>query len=276
MAAGILIILVGTRIIPVDSSGVHAPWWVLTVFGSVFALGGMMVWGMAWRQYVSEQRRRKIVLHHPDEPALADHGWDPRGFEPPRWSRALSALGGAGFLTLFLSIFNWWAFFANGPWMVKAIVILFDLILLAVWWEAAVRLGRALKFGGSRIEFAHFPYRLNEPVVVHWQPSTGIVHADKGSFTLRCVKEWFERHGSGDNSSTHMVHEEIWSGTWHLDIFQPFTPGKIVEARFEPPDGLPPTHLSADQPVFWEFEVKLGLPGLDFEEVYLLPMYAPK
>jgi hypothetical protein len=31
--------------------------------------------------------------------------------------------------------------------------------------------------------------------------------------------------------------------------------------------------LSAEKPVFWEFEVKLDLPGLDFQETYLVPIY---
>jgi hypothetical protein len=33
------------------------------------------------------------------------------------------------------------------------------------------------------------------------------------------------------------------------------------------------TRLSADKPLFWELEVKLKLPGLDFSETYLVPIY---
>jgi hypothetical protein len=49
-----------------------------------------------------------------------------------------------------------------------------------------------------------------------------------------------------------------------------------LELRFEPPaDGMS-TQLSADKPVFWEFEVELDLPGLDFKETYLVPVYGRK
>jgi hypothetical protein len=34
-----------------------------------------------------------------------------------------------------------------------------------------------------------------------------------------------------------------------------------------------PTRLSADRPLFWELEVKLGLPGVAFNETYLVPIY---
>jgi hypothetical protein len=271
--AGILIILVGTKIIPVDAKGVHAPYWVLTVFGGVFALAGFMVWGMAAKQHAANRRRAEAQRRHPGEAALADYAWDPREFRAARWPRAAKAVGGAAFMTLFLSMFNWWAFFANGPWPVKAIVILFDLILIAVWWQAVVLLGRALKFGGSHVEFARFPYRLTEPLVLRWQPANGIAQANKGTFTLRCVEEWFERRGHGKNRSAHLVQEEVWSGTWFLEQPHAFQPAEQIEFHYEPRADAPPTRLSADRPVFWEFEVKLDLPGFDFEETYLVPVY---
>lgn len=274
VAVGTLVILVGTKVIAVDPKGVHAPYWVLTVFGAVFACGGLMVWSMAGKQYRANRRRREAAARWAGEAALIDSDWDPRGFAPPRWARAVKALAGAGFLTMFLSIFNYWAFWAGGPWMVKAIVILFDLVLLAAWWQAGVLLGRACKFGGSRIEFSVFPYRLPKPIVIRWQPATGIAHANKGSFTLRCVEEWFEHRGSGRNRSAHLVHEELWSATWHLDRPQAFRPQEEIELTYDPPADAPPTQLSADKPVFWELEVSLDLPGLDFEESYLVPVYA--
>ena len=49
---------------------------------------------------------------------------------------------------------------------------------------------------------------------------------------------------------------------------------EAVELRFEPDANALPTKLHADRPVFWELEVKLDLPGLDFEETYLVPVYA--
>ena len=276
VAVGTAIMLVGGRVIPVEEKKVHAPWWVLTVVGVVFALAGLAVWGRAVRQRRSAHRRRDAARQNPGEPALADYPWDMTGFTPPRWSGAATALAGAGGMTLFLSIFNYWAFFMNGPVMVKAIVILFDLILVAVWWQTGLRMGRALKFGGSRIEFARFPYRVGEPVVVRWWRADGIVQARKGSFTLRGVEEWFEQRGSGKNRSAHLVQEEFWRATGQMDEPRVFTRGEVLELRFEPPADVPATQLSAGKPVFWEFEVKLDLPGLDFGETYLVPVYGPQ
>ncbi len=273
VAAGGAIVLIGLKVLPVDPASVHAPYWVLTAAGAVFGLGGLILWSMAWRQHRANCRREEMLGRHRGEPALADYAWNPRGFEPARWGRIIKSLGLAGFLTLFLSMFNWWAFFAGGPWPVKAIVSLFDLFLILAWIQAALLLGRTLKFSSSRIEFPSFPYRITEPVVIRWLTPSGIHSPAKGGFTLRCVEESYEAHGVGRNRKRTLIHEQVWAGTWLLDRPRELLPGKSVELRFELPAHTRPTCLSAGQAVFWELEVKLEMPGLDFKEVYLVPVY---
>lgn len=273
VVSGTAIVLVGQRVIPVDPSTVHAPWWVLTAAGLSFAGSGLAVWGMAVTQQRAERHRREAMRRYAGSEAHADHAWNPRGDRSRQWQRAAHALGGAIFLSIFLSIFNWWAFGAEGPLMVKIIVILFDLVLLFAWWEAVVRTGRALKFGDSRIVFDHFPYLLSEPVVIRWVPPKGVGRARRGEFTLRCVEEFHEERGSGEDRSKWMVHEELVAETHTFDDPHTFAPGREVEFRYVLPEGVPPSSLSAVKPVFWEFEAKLMMPGFDFEERYLVPVY---
>jgi hypothetical protein len=271
--AGAFIILIGTKTVSVNPSSVHAPYWVLTAFGVSFFAAGIFVWTMAWKQFQSNRRRAALLANHAGEPALADFAWNPRGFEPRRWVKAAQGVVGTAGLAVFLSMFNWWAFFNQGPVPVKIITGVFDLILLFVFGYALMIIGRAIKFGNSRIEFARFPYRLTEPIVVRWLTPSGINCPATGTFTLRCVEEWYEASGSGSDRSRTLVHEEQWSGIWEQNVPENFPPGKNVEFDFAPPANLPPTNLSAARPVFWEFEVKLKMPGLDFQEKYLVPVY---
>jgi hypothetical protein len=192
VVAGIAIMLVGIRGIPVDPKSVHAPYWTLTAMGTVFAICGFWVWGMAARQHASNRRREDALLRYAGEAALADYAWDPQGSASKRWNTAARALAGAGLMTLFISILNWWAFFTESPWPVKVVTGLFDLVLVVVWWQTVVLVGRALKFGASRVRFFRFPFRVGEPMDIAWQPASGIGRANCGSFTLRCVREWFE------------------------------------------------------------------------------------
>ena len=205
VAVGTGVMLVGLRVIPVNPQDVHAPWWTLTAFGLVFAAAGAGILGMSVRQHRAERRARDAAWQHPGQPALADYAWDPRGFSLPRWSRAVKGIAGAAGMTLFLSIFNWWALATESPWMVKAITVVFDLILILIWIEALRRVGAALKFGGSRVEFTRFPYEVGGAVILRWRPAAGIGHARKGTFTLRTVEEWFEHRGSGRDRTAHLV-----------------------------------------------------------------------
>jgi hypothetical protein len=146
-------------------------------------------------------------------------------------------------------------------------------VLIFVCVQAVKTLLRAIKFGNSRIEFVRFPYRLNETILVRWLTPPGISRTQKGAFTLRCVKEWTETSGAGSNRSSVIVHEEQWGGTWSLDQSEQFMPGKNIDFEFKPPPDTPITCLSGSDVFFWEFEVKLNLPGPDFKETYLVPVY---
>jgi hypothetical protein len=276
VGVGAFLILVGARIVPVNPSSVHAPYWVLGVAGGAFACGGLMVWSMAWRQFAAARQRRQAAAQRPNEPALADYRWDPRGFEVSQWAGALRTVAIALGLSVFLSMFNWWAFGQRAEGLVKAVVVVFDCVAVALWCSAVLSVGRALKFGHSRIVFTRFPYELGTPVLLRWRPSAGIDQVSKGTFTLRCVEEWTETTGSGKNRHTTLIHEELWSAKWMLEQPRRLAPKDDVELSYEVPSDAPPTQLTADRPRFWELEVKLDLPGLDFKATYLVPIYGAK
>ncbi|HUR45907.1 MAG TPA: hypothetical protein VMZ27_08555 [Candidatus Saccharimonadales bacterium] len=274
VGAGTFIILVGTKTVSVNPRTVHAPYWILTAIGTMFALAGLLIWGTGWKSWRAQVRSQQLFKSRSTHPAFADYPWNPRGFESERWKRSVTAVGVALLLTLFLSGFNYWAFADHGPWPVKIIVGLFDLLGIAAWWRALLLMGRALKFGGSQIAFTSFPYHIGKPVVVHWLPASGIAKPRSGTFTLRCVEEFYETTGTGENRSQTLVHEQRWKGTWFLEQPDAIRPGTKIDLQYEPPEDLPETQLSAARPIFWEFEVKLDLPGLDFVETYLVPIYA--
>jgi hypothetical protein len=273
VGVGVFVILIGLKIIVVDPAGVHAPYWVLTVCGVCFFAAGLLLWSMSWRQFRANRRRAAVRTGGLEGIALADYGWNRLGFRPWRWAKVLKGLAAGIALTVFLSIFNWWAFFARGPFMVKAIVSLFDLVLVYFWVRLAMDFGRALKFGVTEIEFAQFPYRAGEPVVIQWRGPAGSGEVRAGEFTLRCAEEWFETTGSGKNRGRQLVQEEVWRGTWRMEDAHGLLTGELMKFNFKLPPEAQGTALSTAHLIFWEFEVKLELPGLDFEEIYLVPIY---
>ena len=265
--------LAGTKLIPMDESKLHAPHWMLAVFGAVFLLGGVMLWQMGWKQLKAENRRQRVMANRTADPALADYAWDIRGYTPPRWSPAVRAIVMAILFSALLAVFNWHAFFRGGGWLFRIVVMLFDALLAYVIWTAIVTTGRALKFGGARVEFARFPFRRSQPVVLRWRVPSGMTRANAGTFTLRCVKEWHERSSSDQDSSPHLVQEQVWCAVHRIAQPQELMPGKFEEVSFELPADVPATQLSSATPAFWELAVELDLAGLDFKESYLVPVY---
>lgn len=272
VGAGVAITLLGLRIIPSDPSSVHAPWWVIQICGVCFALGGLVVWGMAATQLREDRRRHTAARRYAGSEAMLDHAWDVRGYSPPRWKRAVQMASMAGFMSLFFSIMNWIAWFADAPVLFKIVAVPFDLILVLVWWKAGVEVARAVRFGNSRVTFDHFPLRVSETVSVGWIPPGGITSARKGSFTLRCVEEYYEERGSGSDRNKWLVHDELSAEVQSFET-QTFAPGRAVELRFTSASNALPTKLAGNRPIFWELEVKLARDGLDFEERYLIPIY---
>lgn len=270
---GVFVIMIGIGTTQVDPSTVHAPYWVLTAFGTIFAFAGLLVWSMALRQLIGERRRAAMIAAH-QSAAVTDYPWDTRGYTPDHWAPVRNGITGMILLTGFSAIFGYIALEVKGvPWWVQLIWGLMALLTLWVYFDTGVKLLRAVKFGASRIVFDNFPYQINKPVIIKWVPPTTLSQANTGSFTLRCVEEFYETTGSGDNRSTSLVHNELWHDTWLLDQMQSFHPGEEVAIRYEPPSELPSTALSAERPIFWEFEIKLKMPGPDFEATYLVPVY---
>lgn len=274
LGAGLWVLAMGSGWVQVNSSDVHAPLWVLQVFGLCFFGGGCMVLLMAGRQVSLQKRIRQQQRNFPNEPAYRDYPWDPSGFSPPRWKPVLSAWAMALFMSVFLSMFNWWAFFSDdGPLMVKVIVGLFDLILLWVWWHAFSTLLHAVKFGRTRLVFPEFPVHPGQwlKAVVELPPSlTGMESAE---MTLRCIREFWETRGTGRNRSKSIVHEQIWAESQQWSGYELGAwPGKI-QTTFILPADAPGTCLSEEIPIFWELEVRAEVPGVDLTQRYLVPVY---
>ena len=272
-AMGGFIMLVGMKAIPAKPGSVHAPFWVLTICGFLFFLAGLFLWFKALQQHRANKRRKAISLNTDAANAMRDYPWDSHGCQPARFAKAVQTGIAAIFLTLFLSVFNWWAFGANGPLLLVIIVAVFDAFLVLAWGNFLLNLSRAIRFGKSRIDFTRFPYALGEPVVIRWQ-AEGISQPHKGSFTLRCVEEWWEVSGSGKNRSRRLVQESAWSGIWEIETQDKIITGKNYEFKFQPAIDLPSTSLSSPRVVFWEFAVKLEMAGPDFVANYLVPVYA--
>lgn len=275
VAIGAFIVLIGLRVIPADPSSVNAPYWVVTLCGVIFATFGAIIWGMVRQERRLIQRRRTLAERHPYSTVFADYPWNPMGVAKSPWGPAWKAFGIALFLAVFLAPFNWWAWGSeDGVLMVKIIVILFDLILLLTVFELVRRILIGLKYGRSRLEYATFPALTGSRVDLRWFPPAGLENATKIVFVLRCVEEWIEASGSGDNRTTQLIHEQLWAATRATEGPVNCRPDYPIDLSFDLSATAPGSNLAGELKItFWELDVSAEAPGVDFQERYLVPVY---
>jgi hypothetical protein len=273
VGVGVFVTLFGLRLIE-PGGRLNVPHWVLIPIGLVFGGAGLFIWSMIWRQHTAARRRDQLLLRHPGEPAPSEYDGDPAGSRSRLGAHAVRATLVAVLFVLFLTPFNYISFQKDGHLMMQALTGLFNVVTLCLIYAAALCWGRAWKFGPAFLRYDRFPLRTDQPVRLMWIAPPGCRGAVTGRFTLRCVIEWYESSGRGKSRDTRLVHEQQWSGIWELAAPALIAPGMTCELQAVLPPGCPGTSLHSQRPVFWELEVDLHLPGLDFKETHLVPLYA--
>lgn len=249
--------------------GANAPLWVIGYIGLSFALAGLMV-GVNGVRGVLNGRRAKALRRLRREKWFLDYDWEPHGITDRALARVGQSLGALFFLAVFLVPFNWWAWMSGeGPWMVKGIVGLFDLMLVVMAGSALYRIGQFLKYGYSRLRFRAFPYFLGDDLEVVFAPN----RFDRLKFTLRFVEERNVQTGTGENRNTQLVSVETWSEEKTIEARR--TEAEVRVAFVLPDDPELENSLSG-QPVvkYWELKVEAETPGIDFATSFPLPVYA--
>ena len=264
----------GFGLIPHDPEKLNAPLWSLGVFGTVFGAGGLMVWTMAFRRLQLKGKLKAMQVLYPGDPAMEDYPWDRTGFSPPRWAPVRNAAFGLGFMVIFLSFFNWWAFASgDGPMLVKISVGFFDVLLIGGVFHTIYIALQALKFGETRLLYEQFPYGADEVVELKIQVPPVLREARSAKLSLRGIREFYEVTGSGKNRSKRLVHEAHFEGTQELTKKDLGQWSNQISTFWALPADLRETDLTSSEPFYWELELALDLPGIDLAQRYLLPVY---
>jgi len=276
LAVGSFILLVGLRTVDVTLTTVRAPYWILQLFGLIFIVSGLVAGFKTQRQWRQEQRRQLLASEHPGSDAFDDHAWNPRGVRKSPWSTALKAVGASLFFLLFLLPFNWWAWFSGEQLLfVRGVVGLFDLFLLLALFETVRRILVALKYGDSGLDYGWFPMRTGKRVELYWYPPTGLERVNRIDFVLRCVEEWTERRGTDRNRSIDIIHEQLWAATRTTIGLVELLPDQTIPLTYDlPAEALGSSLAKQQHRIFWELDVRADAPGVDFQECYLVPVYA--
>ena len=273
LAMGTFIVLVSADVIRSEDSNFHAPRWVVGVVGVLFATAGLMVMVAGMLGARRTRRLKARSLQHPNEPWMADHGWHPRYSRDEGNSRLVNTLMGSALLAMFAVPFVYVGFFEEKTWPFALAGSAIAVAAVGFFGYGIYLAMRRLKYGGGRIEYDGLPQRLGETLEVRWVGRRPIGRYNKITFTLRCVKEEIEEHGSGEDRSQRHVRYQIWADTYTVDGPGEHFAGEPIALTFLPPADAPPTELRRNPPRYWEIEIHADTPGVDFHQIYLVPVY---
>ena len=231
--------------------------------------GGLGLWflagavdGVVTRLRVAHRRRL-----FPEQPWLADYPWERRGGRDLVPREVPRAFTGAAVVAAFAAIFAWAGFVADAGVAFQLAGGLLVVGAVAATVRALCVAGGILRWGRSRLRFADFPCAPGGTIEVIFDDLVPGVRALPLRATLRCVQERWETREVARERQVETAHWELWRESVTV------APGER-SARFALPAGAPGTALGARPARWWELELVVAEPRVEWRARFLVPVYA--
>ena len=271
MAAGVFISLVAFNSIHARK---NAPNWLIGIVAGMFFLGGVFFFLHGIHGVMRKAAYRREAAQRPSEPWLYDFHWRREGIAFSAFDDMLERLLAAMVWTTFLVPFAWVGMNVHGAWPFLAAVAIFGLLGLIFWFRWAQMLFDLVRYGNSFLIYESLPFALGGTLRARLRSPHHISAIDQLTLTLRCVQEKYVTSGTGDNRSTRVVCYELYKEVTTCDRDRlTGLAGNDIPIEFRLPADEPATNLAATPPTYWEIEAKGKASGVDYEAVFLVPVY---
>jgi hypothetical protein len=275
MAAGTALGLLARGVIPPGRGG-PMPDWLATCLAVLFFGAGVLLAMKGAGALIQRARFKARRERYPREPWRVDYPWDPAGASHNPGSSLPGQLVVSVFMTLLLAPFNYFAFYAperDMPFWARAVVVLFDVVLVLVVVGMVLTVVQQAKYGRARLAFPSFPFFLGDTLTARLGTSRAIGEFKKLTFTLRCIQELTVTQRRGTRTSIQTVCDQLWADEVAL-AGGAVREGNEVTVNFQLPEGDYGTRLSAPPARYWELAVVADTPGVDFSARFLVPVYS--
>lgn len=253
---------------------VHASDWIGVAILGAFFFAGLFLFAHGMRDVIRKAIWRRESAAHPNEPWLTDHHWNHEGIAFSAFDDMVKRLFGALIWTAFLVPFAWIGITQRGAWPFLVAVAIFGLLGLIFWFRWAQMLFDFLRYGNSFLTYDQFPYSLGGTLSARLRVRRDVTAIDELTLTLRCVEEKYVTTGTGQNRTSNVVCYELYgqSVTLGRDRLNGLVSGEIP-VEFKIPADQPATSLISTPPTYWEVEAKGKAEGVNYEAVFLVPVY---
>jgi hypothetical protein len=250
----------------------HAPDWLIGIIAGIFFFGGAFFFVHGIHGLIRKSTYRHEAAQHPGQPWFYDYHWRREGISFSAFDDMLKRLLAALVWTVFLVPFAWAGI--QGAWPFLVAVAIFGLAGLIFWFRWAQMLLDVLRYGNSFLAYNYFPFTLGTTLSVRLRSPHHVSAIDELTFTLRCVQEKYITSGSGQDRTTNVVCYELYKDAATCDRERlAGLAGNDIPIEFHLPENQPTTNLAATPPIYWEIEAKGKARGVDYEAVFLVPVY---
>jgi hypothetical protein len=235
---------------------------VMMGFGTVFTLVALRMFQIMLNSVRQEGRERSPGSR--ERPWESDHPWRPESQGPDYAGNSGGFLLGLIAFLGMLGLFNL-VFMSPSPWLLRGIVLFFDLVGLLFLVDALRKAWQAIRHRRPRMRWTTFPAFLGDRLegVFLIRPALrpiGLVKA-----TLRCIEDI----GGGEATTLEpfVIYQQIREIGGGGDVLCE------MPVSFDIPADLPGTHLNRAQATYWQVFLQVPVTGPDFETVFLAPVY---
>jgi len=233
---------------------------VMMGFGTVFALVALRMLQIVLNSASQKDRPRESR----ERPWESDHPWRPKGQGPDYAGNSGGfLLGLIAFLGL-LGLFNL-VFTSPSPWLVRGIVLFFDLLGLLFLLDALRKAWQAIRHGRPRMRWTTFPAFLGDRLEGVFLIRPALRPNGPVKATLRCIEDAGGREPG--TLEPFVIYQQVRELDAGGDVLQE------LPMSFHIPPDLPGTHLSRAQAIYWQVFLQVPVTGPDFETVFLAPVY---
>lgn len=231
----------------------------------IASLGGALIWRTLKAILLYKRRKNSS----PSQPWSYDNPWKQSGTEDNNYKRAFKLLHIALVFSLLIIPLNFMIMRSVHKEIMLFILIgLFDLVLLFIIVRVAYLFSVAFKYGKVKIRFHSFPFFAGEELTITFVTEKHLcnqpMHAE-----LQCIKEYSEWEGSRENRSTRQVYEQVYAQKCE---FSTDAWGR-AHLNFHLPEDAISTDLLGDPPHYWELEISAEVRGIDYQGIFLMPVY---
>ncbi|NIS88089.1 MAG: hypothetical protein GWN88_24995 [Nitrospinaceae bacterium] len=177
--------------------------------------------------------------------------------------------------TGFLVPFNWFAFYSPESVLLAQLVVgVLDLAVVGGAVQGVYKGIQYFKYGRSRLLFQSFPFFLGSSLAVTLEGLPPREKLERLSLNVRFIEEKYVTRGRYGNRDARVECYEVYADSRELAADALPRHGRLNLEWNLPDDPSLLSNLSSRPARFWELEVEAEIPGVNFHDRFLLPVYA--